>query len=87
MTLKSRPSILDGLQILLAMIAPTPLPSRSEKGETMMTYSPQWLLRHFSYDQRAAWVIRESCLNVWDVESYYLGGGQDFLLGNFFSIF
>lgn len=51
------------------------LPSRSKNGETLMTYSPQWLVRHSGFCQGEVWVSGGSCIDVWYTESRYVGGG------------
>lgn len=63
------------------------LPLKSENGETLMTCRLQRLLKHFGYGQGAACMTGGSCINVWDVESCYVGEGRDTLLGPFLPSF
>lgn len=46
------------------MIALTLLPSKLERGETMVTYSHQCILRQFGYNQGTVWMVEGNCVNV-----------------------
>lgn len=81
-SLKSRSSLPVGLQVLLAIVTPTTLPSWSESRETLMTYSSQRLLKHFGFDPKAVWVSRGNYIDVSDTKFRYMAGGRDLLLGN-----
>lgn len=58
-------STLVGIQFLLVMIAPTSLSLKLESGESMITYSPQHMLRHFDYDQGTAWMAGGTVSMSW----------------------
>lgn len=49
-SLEARSDLPGGLEVLLTNVPPVTLPQRFENGETLMTYSPQRLLRQFLFD-------------------------------------
>lgn len=79
------PSLPAGL--LLVVVTPITFLLRSGNRDTLVTYSPQRLIRQFGFGQGAVLVYVGTCIDVWDVESYYVGGVQDSLLGNHSSIY
>lgn len=79
--------LLDELKMFLVVLTPITLPSKSQCGEALTTYSPQLLLRQFGFDQGAVLVLGNPCISVWEVESWYVGVGRDTLLGDFNLIF
>lgn len=84
-SLRARSLLPKDLKILLVVLAPSPL--KSESGEGLTTYSPQRLLRQFGFDQVTVLVTGSTCIDVWEAESRYLGGGRGALRGDFDSIF
>lgn len=86
-SLRHRSSLPEELTSFLALLTSITLPSRSESGEVLTTYSPQRLLCQFGYDQGAVLVLGSSCIGVWEVEARYVGAGRDALLGDFDSLF
>lgn len=86
-SLGHRSKLLEELRTFLAVLTPITLPSRSESGEVLTTYSPQRLFRQFGYDQGAVLVLGSSCIGVWEAEAGYVGASRDALLGDFDSIF
>lgn len=86
-SLQERPALPEELKMLLAILAPTMLPSITETGEVLTSYSPQRLLRQFGLDQGAVVVLGESCLGVWDAEGRFTMSGRDMVLAGWSSIF
>lgn len=76
-------SVRTGAYFLLAMIAPTFLPSKIESGESMMTYNPYQILWQFGFDQGVVWIVEGTCVNVWKSESLFLGDGRDNIMASF----
>lgn len=86
-SLRARLSLPDGLKLLLAVLMPNMLPSKSESGEVLVTYSPQRLLRQFEFDQGAVLVSGNTCIGFWEVEFHYGGEGRGMLMGDFNFVF
>lgn len=83
-SLKSRSS-LSGI-LFARLITLTMLPSMSEN-RILMTYNPQRLLRHFSFNQGAVCVLRENCIDfgkqspvMWELVKTYCWGALPLFL-------
>lgn len=77
---KERSSLPEELKMLLAVLAPTTLPSITESGEALTSYSPQRVMRQFGLDQGAMVVLGGSCLGVWEAEGRFIWSGRDTVL-------
>lgn len=86
-SLRERSALPEELKMLLAVLAPTTLPSITESGEVLTSYSPQRLLRQFGLDQGAVVPLGESCLGVWEAEGRFTSSGRDMVLAGWSSVF
>lgn len=77
----------DGVYFLLGVSASILIPLKLERGEIMVTYSPEHILRQFGYAEGDIPMVGGNCVNVWEAESFYVGDGRDCLLGALTSIF
>lgn len=73
--------------MLLAVLAPTTLPSITESGEALTSYSPQRVMRQFGLDQGAVVVLGGSYRGVWEAEGRFTWSGRDSVLAEWDSIF
>lgn len=62
------------------------IPLKLESVVSMMTYSPHRILRQFGYDQGALWIVEDTCINVWEVKSRFVGNGRNNTLASLLNL-
>lgn len=85
--LQPRSSVSVALRILVAVLAPTSLPSRSENGDVLVQYNPHRFVRQFGLDQGAVVETGNICPGLREAEYQYTRVGRDTLLSGYTSVY